>query len=70
MLLLQWGWGSTFFFFFFSILLRKIFRCHLLLPLVLSIDFCYSQLVFLYLIYKKTKKSNKKKKVKYSEQAN
>ena len=61
-ILLQWGWGSlgscsVFLDYFFVV----TYTC---LSLVLTIDFCYSQLIFFCILFKKYTKINKWKKWK------
>ena len=66
MLLLQWGWVSLGFCSIFSDNFFVVtYTC---LSLVLTIDFCYSQLTFFCNLFKKTQnKISKKKTIKYSE---
>ena len=57
MLLLQWGWGSLGFCSVFSDNFFVVtYTC---LSLVLTIDFCYSQLIFFCILFKKDTKINK-----------
>ena len=60
MLWLQWVWSH----YFLSSFFRKFFvGVCTFLSLVLTIDFCYSQLIFLASYFKNTKKLNKWKKI-------
>ena len=62
MLLLQWGWGSLG---FCSVSSDNFFVVtYTCLSLVLTIDFCYSQLIFFCILFKKDTKINKWKKRK------
>ena len=57
MLLLQWSWGSLGFCSVFSDNFFVVtYTC---LSLVLTIDFCYSQLIFFCILFKKDTKINK-----------
>ena len=57
MLLLQWDWGSL-----FSVQYVQIIFCNNFLFLVLTIDFFYSQLMFLCILFEKRQKNQIRKK--------